>query len=207
MNAVLLVADFAPASRIGCGDVFPRSVSDRGNASDAGADRVGPDWFIVPVQKGKKTEAILSAVVGKSDVPDVGEGAEEIRLRHEVRALDSGFDLAGPADDERDTVSALPRVGFVASQRAAGMVSVCFKIFHSDVGGATVVAGEYDECILRDAVLFQSSQNAPDNGISFHDEVGEGIKSASFLPFTIYSERGVRRGEWQVEQERLFGVD
>ena len=99
-----------------------------------------------------------------------------------------------------------PSVGLVAPQGTAGEVSFCLEIFNSDVGRTAIVAGEHHERVVRDAVFVESTEDSSDDGVRLHNEIGEGVESAFLFPLGVYCQRGVRRGEWHVEEERLFGL-
>ncbi len=112
------------------------------------------------------------------------------------------FDDAGPADDERHAMPALPRVPLVAAQRPAGEVALLLEVADADVRSESVIAGENDQRLVFDAVVAQSGQHSAHDVVGFHDQVGHrALQSTLASPWLIDGQRRVRRGQWQVQQE------
>jgi len=120
-----------------------------------------------------------------------------------LAANTTGFDDARPAHDERDAVAAFPGIALVTAQRATRIVALLLHHGRADIGGTTVVAGKDHQRIVRRAALFKRREHATHQRVSLHHQVRVGNQAALALPLGVDRQRRVRRGERQIEHERL----
>ena len=92
-------------------------------------------------QGGEETYAVLAASLGQLGAHDIRHGGEEIRQANQLVGLAPRLHLAGPLDDERDTVPAVPKVGLGTTQVGAHLVPLLGQIPDAGRLGTTIVTG------------------------------------------------------------------
>ena len=93
------------------------------------------------------------------------------------------------------------KVGFVASIAGAGVVAVLFQQFKVGFGRATVVAGEKEQGIAVDAVVFQGGEDLADVVVGLDDKVGVRIEAADAAKRRNRHDGSMRRGQGKIEEE------
>lgn len=98
-------------------------------------------------------------------------------------------------------MAAFVKVGFVAAIAGAGIVTVLFEQFKVGFGRATVVAGEQEQGIAVNVVVFQGGEDLADVVVGLDDEVGIRIDSADAAKRRDRYDGSMRRGQGEVEEE------
>ena len=113
----------------------------------------------------------------------------------------AGGDFSGPTGDEGNAMAAFVKVGFVAAIAGAGVVAVLFEQFKVGFGRATVVAGEQEQGIAVNVVVFQCGEELADVVVGLDDEVGVRIEAADAAKRRNRHDGSMRRGQGEVEEE------
>ena len=135
-------------------EVFPWSAPDgeRARAGEGLGEQVGADGRGgFAAQGGQQVETVFGGVVGQLGVDDGSDGRHHVGEAGELSAGGAGFHTVGPADEERDTVAALPTVTFDAAPWSRAVVAVIGAHMDDAVNFRTVVAGENDQGVVGDA--------------------------------------------------------
>ena len=204
LDGLALVSAFSPAAGASGRNVLPVVVAKAGCAANGATYGSFPNRLAATFQQGEKAEAVFSVVVGKIDFKDVGEGSEKVSLVNQLVIHRVGFHHFGPTDDEGDSVTSFPYIGFVSAKWTAWKVTLLFELGSSDVVGTTVIAGEDDEGVFRGTAFVQSFEDLANNGIGFDDEVSIEIQTTLALPLFVHGKGSVWRSEGEVEEERVW---
>ena len=89
------------------------------------------------------------------------EGGKHIDLADQLIGLRSGFDPSRPPGNERNTVSAFPHTELETKQVAVHFVPGLHGIASSTIEHGAVVAGEDDQRIVAQAVVFETLEISP----------------------------------------------
>ena len=122
-------------------------------------------------ERGQHVEAIRRGIGGQRDAGERGEGGGHVHMRDECGAFGAGCDFAGPPRDEWNAVPALKQCALCAAQRAVHRVLPRAVVGIAVVPHAAVVAGENDECVFGEAVLFEGGEDLPDGVVEFLNRV------------------------------------
>ena len=121
-------------------------------------------------ERGQKAEAVLGRIGGELRAGDRGAGGHHIGEAHSGIRHTSGA-AARPAHDERHAMPAFP---IITLHPAPGPRAVVIEVraHVDDAGGfGTVVAGEDDERVVRDAQFLQRHHQLADDVIQLGDEI------------------------------------
>src|SRR5881396_3691194 len=122
-------------------------------------NRLAQRSFVPSLERGVETHAVFGGIVGQVRTEDLRAGGEQIGEADQLVACGASFDVAGPADDERNAMPAVKNVRLGAAEMVAWVVSLGFELVELRLGRATVVAGENHKRAFDQSVLVERSQN------------------------------------------------
>src|SRR5437667_3422455 len=105
-------------------------------------DRLAERAFIRTPQRGEKAHAIFGGIVRKLRAEDVRAGGEKVGQADQLLAGGAGFDMAGPADDERNAMPAVKNIRLCSTEVVAGVVTFGVEFVELSLRRTAVVAGE-----------------------------------------------------------------
>ena len=199
-------AGFAPAAGIRAEFELPPGLADGEGAVDGVVDDGFAEGSCGGAEEGgEEADAVLGGIGGEFGAEDVGGGGHEVGEAEELVGRGAGLHAGGPADQERDAVTAVENVGFVAAEKVGGVVTFGEEAGEIGLRRAAVVAGDDDEGIVGEALFFEFVQQLADGVVGLHDEVGVVIEAAFALPFLGGNDGGVGGGEGEIEEEGFAG--
>ena len=148
-------------------------------------------------------DAVLASRSRKLGPNNIRAGRHQIREARQLVRLRTRLDLARPAADERNPVPAIPDVRLVPTKDIVRVMPFLFQLGNPRRRRTAVVAGEDHQRVVGNPVLLQRGHDFADAGVRLHDKVGIGTDAAFRFPFLYRHDRRVRRGQGQVDEERV----
>src|SRR5881397_3893209 len=118
-------------------------------------DHLAKRSFVASLQRGKQTHAVFGGVVGQLRSEDVRARGEKVGQADDLIAGAAGFDMAGPADDERDAMAAVKNIRFGSAEVVARIVSLGGEFVELRLRRAAVVAAEDEQRVFGNNVLLE----------------------------------------------------
>src|SRR4051794_20465530 len=97
--------------------------------------------------------------------------------------------MAGPAGNERNTVTAFPKVALAAAKWAHASVSIFFQSVVSARPNfddlRAVVARENDQCVFRQAGALKCVEHLADDGVGLDDKIPKFTRATFAAEFRV----------------------
>src|SRR5439155_19051541 len=161
--------------------------------------------FVPTLQRREKAHAVFSGMVGQLRTEDVRARGEKVGQADELVRGGAGFDMAGPANNERNAMPAVKYVRLGSAEVVAWVVPLGVEFVELRLGRAAVVAGEDHQRASGQIMLIECSEELADRPVHLHHEIAIGIEAALALPFGRGSDWCVWRIKRQIEEEKLAG--
>ena len=195
-----------PAAGAAAEQQFPSALAD-GEVAAAGVmdhDLMQRLLHFFSAQHGQQAYAVLGGIGGQFSAKNAGAGGHDVGESDGLATLRAGLDLPGPAHDERHAMPSLEGVGFPAAPVDVEMNSGFVELRKVRLGRRAVVAGKNDDRVVSLAGVIQRLQNLSDGPVGFHEKIGVIADTRYALETFAGCNRCVRRGHWEIEEERLL---
>ena len=116
---------------------------------------------------------------------DVRSRGKEVHQGDELVAAGACFGLTRPADDERNPMPSIPEVGLRSPEMGADVVAMFAQVGNISALRGAIVAGEDQQGVICETILFQRVRDGSDGGIRLHDKVGMGSQAAFAQPLFV----------------------
>src|SRR2546423_5152955 len=121
--------------------------------------RLAQRAVVASLQSREDADAVLGRIVGQLRTEKISARGEKVGQANELIAGRALFDMARPADDEGNAMSAVENVRLVSAEVVTRVVSFRGQFIELCFRRTTVVAGDYDECAPGEAVPVERCQH------------------------------------------------
>src|SRR5438132_3870927 len=107
---------------------------------------------VASLQSREDADAVLGRIVGQLRAKNISARGEKVGQANELSAGRARFDMAGPADNEGNAMSAVENVRLVPAEVVTRVVSFGGQFIELRFRRTSVVAGDNDDCALGKVV-------------------------------------------------------
>ena len=164
---------------------------------------VGADALLTTEER-QEAGAVFPCALPRLHAEGISGRGEDVSETDRHLAARARLDDAGPAHEEGDAVAALPDVSRVPAPIRAQINTARLELAEQGLVRGAVVAGEDDQRVVRHAELLERAQHLSDTPVSLQEEVRIEADAALTKEGLRGSDRRVRRGHREVEEEGLL---
>ena len=155
---------------------FPRSSPDRKSEADCLLEEVLTEGLVALLapEDGEDVVTVLGGVFGQVGSYNRGAGRHHVGKTDHLTGGASGFNLSGPAGDERHSMATFPLIAFHTAPGSSRVVLVIVSHVYGGGDFGPVVTGENDEGVVGEAEALNGFHQFADDVVVLEDKIAMG---------------------------------